>query len=139
MDNVKGINPLRTVDGKPVKCPAHYQWMLEDVSAPDAGRTEDTEMQKMMLGQVVALNLKWDYLNTADVSAILKAFQSEYYNVTYLDPLLGDFVTKEFYTGNRTVPLYNTSLGLWENVSFKIIERKAKAWNKSTETWEDIN
>jgi len=118
-------NPIQFVgDGQTaVPCPSSYQWELDDVSAADAGRTEDVVMHKKRLGQVVAISLAWNNVTTADASTILRAFNPEYLTLRYLDPMAGEYVTKEFYVGNRTAPLYNTRLGLWSNISFKIVQR----------------
>ena len=116
-------NPIRSVDGHSVKCPSAYTWKLEDISSSDAGRTEDTKMDKMRIGQVVGLELSWKNLTTEEVSAILKAFNPEYSMVSYLDAMEGTYVDSEFYVGNRSAPLYNAAKGLWSNVSFNLIER----------------
>jgi len=117
-------NPIQSVNGVAVRCPSSYQYDLQDISAADAGRTEDTNMDKMRIGQCVKLELAWNGIRTADVSAILRAFNAEYITVTYLDALDGGFRTSEFYVGDRTTPAYSTELNLWNNVSFNIIERK---------------
>lgn len=119
----KRLNPIRSVDGVEVLCPSAYTWKLEDISASDAGRTEDTVMHKMRIGQVVGLELSWNGLTTEEVSSVLKAFNPEYITVQYLDALQGKYVTSEFYVGNRSSPLYSSAMGLWQNVSFNIIER----------------
>lgn len=116
-------NPIRSVDGKSVKSPSSYLWKLEDVSASDAGRTEDTMMHKKRIGQLVGIELSWQNIPTSEVSAILKAFNPEYIKVCYLDAMQGEYVTSEFYVGNRSAPMYNTAKGLWQNVSFNLIER----------------
>ena len=118
-------NPIADVgtQGTTIKCPSSYQWELDDVSAADAGRTEDVKMHKKRIGQVVAVTLGWQNVTTAEASAILTAFNPEYVTVSYLDPKAGTYVAKEFYVGNRSTPLYNSRLGLWSNISFKIIER----------------
>ena len=51
-------------------------------------------------------------------------FNPEYITVCYLDAMEGDYITKVFYVGDRTAPLYNTRMGLWQNVSFDLIARK---------------
>lgn len=117
------VNPIKTVNGQAIRCPSSYLWKLEDVSASDAWRTEDTKMHKKRIGQIVGLELAWQNIPTADVSAILQAFNPEYIEVCYLDAMSGDFKTSEFYVGNRSTPLYNATKGLWSNVSFNIIER----------------
>lgn len=123
MSDFISTNPIWSVDGEAVKCPSSYLWKLEDVSAADAGRTEDTVMHKKRIGQLVGLELSWQNLSTQDVSKILQAFNPEYINVCYLDAMQGKYVTSVFYVGNRSAPLYNATKNLWSNVSFNLIER----------------
>lgn len=116
-------NPIRSVDGVAVKCPSAYQWKLEDISSPDAGRTEDTVMDKMRIGQVVGIELSWQNITIDEAATILRQFNPEYISVCYLDAMQGRFVTSEFYVGNRSAPLYNAATGRWSNVTFNLIER----------------
>ena len=116
-------NPIKSVDNVTVKCPSSFQWSLSDLSDSSAGRTEDTLMHKNRIGQKVKLNLEWKNITTAECSAILKAFNPEYIEVTYLDAMKGDYDTKIFYVGDRSAPLYNSKLGLWSNVAFNITEQ----------------
>lgn len=125
------VNPIKQIGDasaspivySSVKCPSSYTYRLQDVSAPGAGRTEDMEMQKMRLGQKVKIDLEWAACTTAELSAILQAFNPEYVSVEFLDPYANGFSTKTFYVGDRASPLYNATNGLWEKVSFNIIER----------------
>lgn len=116
-------NPIRSVDGHEVSCPASFVWGLQDVSASNAGRTEAVVMDKMRIGQVVKIDLSWKYLSTAEASKVLKAFNPEYIMVEYLDPLVGTYITAEFYVGDRSAPMYNCKLDLWENIAFSITGR----------------
>ena len=116
-------NPIASVDGTAVRCPSVYQWELYDVSDTDAGRTEDTVMDKKRIGQCVKLQLAWNNIDSTEVSKILKAFNPEYISVRYLDAMEGEYRTTVFYVGDRSAPLYNATLDVWENVSFNIIER----------------
>lgn len=116
-------NPIRSIDGVAVKCPSSYTWKQGDISASDAGRTEDGKMQKKRIGKAVSLELAWRGLSNSEVSAILNAFEPEYIKVCYLDARRGKFVTSEFYVGDRSAPLYNCKLNIWDNVAFNIIER----------------
>lgn len=117
-------NPIKSVDGVPFNlCPSKYQYGLQDVSSADAGRTEDGNMDKERITQKVKLNLEWSFVSIPDASTILNAFDPEYIEVEYLDAKAGGFVTKTFYVGDRSVPLYNSYYELWENVAFNIIER----------------
>lgn len=119
-------NPIASVGGiTTLPAPAVYQWELEDISGKGAGRTEaNVKMNKMRLGQVCGITLAWNGVTTAQASAILQAFNPEYVNVKYLDPLSGGYKTREFYVGNRSAPLFDARRGVWENVSFKIVQRE---------------
>jgi hypothetical protein len=116
-------NPIKSVDGKAVRCPSGYQWKLQDISDSDAGRTEDTVMDKKRIGQCVKLELEWQNITTAEASSILKAFNPEYITICYLDAMQGQYVTSEFYVGDRSAPMYNCQKGIWSNVAFNVIER----------------
>lgn len=132
-----GYNPIKSVNGVPVPPPSSYQWGLQDISDSDAGRTEDTKMHKNMLGQAVKLELSWRGLKIDQAPCVLQAFQDEYVEVEYLDALLGRYVKKTFYTGDRTGILYNCKLGFWEEISFNIIEQKGKTWYAEKQEWRD--
>lgn len=116
-------NPIYSIDGEPVYCPSKYQWDLQDVSNSEAGRTEDGKMWKNRIGQCRKISLEWSYTDWATTSYILKLFQKQYLKVKFLDALVGDYIEREMYVGDRTVPMYNCNLGLWEKISFNLIER----------------
>ena len=117
-------NPIQKVgNNTDIPCPSSYEWKLSDVSAADAGRTEDAKMHKMRIAQKVHIELAWNNITTAQASTILTAFNPQYIEVKYLDPKAGDFATKTFYVGDRSAPAYSTALGLWSNVAFNIIEQ----------------
>ena len=116
-------NPIMSVDGIAVRSPSIYQWSLQDVSSPDAGRTEDALMHKKRISQKVKLQLAWNNIRIEDASAILNAFDPEYIMVSYLDPKVGGYVEKRFYVGDRSAPMYNNTCNVWSNVAFNIIEQ----------------
>lgn len=116
-------NPLISVGGATVPCPSSYEYQLYDVSSEDAGRTEDGLMHKNMVSQKRKLAFEWKYLTIQQAATVLSAFNAEYTNITYMDLLTGSNRTGEFYTGDRSVPVYNTSLGLVESIKFNVIER----------------
>lgn len=121
-----GYNPIQSVNGATVPCPSSYVYKLSDISAADAGRTEDTTMDKMRIGQCVHLELQWDYLTDAEVATVLQAFNGEYFSVTYRDAMRNSWRTSTFYAGDRSAPLYNSHVGRWTNLSFNIIERSGR-------------
>lgn len=119
-----GFNPIQSVDGRKIPAPTSYQYEWEDISKSDAGRTQDLEMHKKRIGRVVAISLSWENVSIADCAAILQSFDPEYITVTYLDAKSGKFETRGFYTGTVSAPLFNTKIGKWESLSFKITTRK---------------
>lgn len=123
MANYNEFNPIRTVNGAYIPTPSKYQYDLQDVSAPNSGRTEDALMHKQRIAQKVKIELEWAYPTDAEVAEILTAFQPEYLDINYKDALQDAYITKTFYVGDRSAPLYNTTMHRWENVAFNIIER----------------
>ena len=119
------LNPIRFVDGETIACPSKYQFNIQDVSAPNSGRTEDGNMHKQKIGQCVKLECGWNYITTEVLHDLLNIFDTEYMTITYLNPKRGGFCTGTFYAGDRTSPMYNNNLGLWENFSVNLIERSA--------------
>lgn len=120
-------NPIISVDGAAIPCPSTYQFRLEDISKSTAGRVESGKMHKQMIGRVISLELTWNAIPTAVVKQLLQAFKPEYISVKYIDPFVGVApnyeVTQTFYRGNVAAPMYNSTLDLWDNLSFNIISR----------------
>ena len=116
-------NPIQAIGNVSVPSPSKYRVIVSDVSKADSGRTEDGKMWKEKIGQLVKIELEWSYLSSNDVSSILTAIDPEYFEVTYLDPKTMTFVTSEFYVGDRTAPMYNSRMGIWESLALNIIER----------------
>ena len=116
------FNPIQSVDGDAIPCPSKYDWKLSDVSAADAGRTEDGLMHKMKIAQKVHIELEWQNVSDSVARTVLSAFQPQYIDVRYYDYKAMAFQTKEFYVGDRQVTSYNRTLGIG-TISFNIIER----------------
>lgn len=112
------------VDNEDMPCPAVFNWGLNDVSAAESGRTDDTIMHKNRVGQKRKIELQWNCLDPEDTKRILQAFNPEYIQVTYYDPMDGDFETRTFYTGDKEAPLKFWYVGnqIFESLSFNIIE-----------------
>ena len=107
-------------------------WGLQDVSAADAGRVQDSSvtMYKDRIAQKRKLQLSWTNPTFAQASAILQAFNPEYFYVRYKDPLYGGWLTRQFYSGDKTSPfrqIYVTDANgnktVMSTLSFDIIER----------------
>ena len=121
------IYPITAVNGNTVPddlpCPTGYTWKLSDVSASDAGRTEDALMHKKLITQKRHLELEWQNVTRDQAAAVIQAFNSEYFSVTYWDILDNGYRTDTFYSGDRESPMYNMALGVQSSVKFNIIEQ----------------
>lgn len=113
------------VDGVLMPCPSGFSWGLQDISAAESGRTEDTTMHKNRVGQKRKISLQWNAIDFATSSTILRAFNPEYVEVYYPDPLAGRYETRTFYVGDRTAPFKYYWVGnqRLEHLSFDIIEQ----------------
>ena len=131
-------NPIKSVtpcdeNGTPtgatvltIMIPAQFKPTVVDVSAPDAGRTEDVVMHKMRVGQTIRFDIQWDYPTRVQCAALYNVFQSEYVLVEHIDPRVATgYVTHRFYVGDRTSPLWNSFHGRWEYLAFGIIQQDA--------------
>ena len=119
------MDEIIMVDGKTFKCPSKMRWKKSDISGEDAGRTDDTLMHKNRKGMKRTLSLGWTSLKKPEIHEILVAFQPEYVNVKYWDPLEGDDIEKTFYTGDM-----EAEVGWWakgrerySTLEFDIVER----------------
>lgn len=113
-----------TVDGVEIPCPSTFSWGLQDISASESGRTEDTVMHKNRVGQKRKLSLGWTGKDWQTTSQIMQAFNPEYITVKYPDMLSGQYETRKFYVGDRTAPVKWWWVGnqRTETISFDIIE-----------------
>ena len=107
-------------------------YSLQDISAADAGRVNDTgnTMYKMKTSQKRKLQLVWVNIAFADASTILQMFDPEYFFVKFKDVKTGGWLTKEFYAGDRSAPFKQIALvdangrkTIISSLSFDIIER----------------
>lgn len=113
------------VDGVWIKSPSSLSWGKQDISASDAGRTDDTIMHKNKVGEKRTLDLSWSGPTPEEASAILKAFAPEYVSVLYWDVENCRMETRTFYTGDKKAPvkIWTVNNKRYESVSFNIIER----------------
>lgn len=109
------------VDIPPV---SRFKYILHDISREDAGRTEDMVMHKNRIGQSVELELGWSYLTFEQASRVLTAFNSEYVEIQYLDPMKNAPRTYTFYVADREMPIYNHTLSLTGEFTITCISKR---------------
>lgn len=116
---------LIRVDGVDMPNPSKLQWGLQDVSIGDSGRDDTGYMYKARVTQKVKIELEWSAVSPSVASTILQAFNPEYINVRYFDPMANAWQIKNFYVGDRSAPvkIWSVNQKIYETVSFDIIER----------------
>lgn len=114
-----------TVDGVAMPCPSSFTWGLQDISAAESGRTDDTIMHKNRVGQKRKLSLGWIAKDWQTTARITRAFNPEYISVRYPDMMSGKYETRTFYVGDRAAPvkMWQSRRKMIEQISFDIIER----------------
>jgi hypothetical protein len=117
-------NMLR-VDGVAIKSPSKMSISLQDVSAAGSGRTQDSLMHKNRVSQKWKIQLAWNNTSPADTASILTAFNPEYIDVEFMNPMTASRETRTFYVGDRSAPvkIWSVANKIYESVAFDIIER----------------
>ena len=115
---------LNKINGTYIPDPSSLQWGIQSVSDSNAGRTTDGLMHVNLITRKRKLELVWNGVDFATASEILQAVNPETFNVTYHDALTNTNLTKKFYVGDRTAPVYSYHDGYkwYSNVSLNIIE-----------------
>lgn len=110
--------------------PSRITVLLQDIDGSATTRTANGSMHRdRVCGGATAkrkIEIEWAYPTDTVARQILQAFAAEFVHVEYFDPYEGGIRTAQFYTGDRSVPMYHydSSGGvLWEKVKFNIIER----------------
>ena len=111
----------------PIPAPDEWGWDLNDISASDAGRTQDAgaTMYKNRVAQKRKLSPVWKNRSAETVAQILRAFNPEYVFVLYHDAMENAYAVREFYTGDKKVKMRDFQIGgiTYSSLSFNIIER----------------
>lgn len=118
-------NSMIAVNNVWIKTPSTIEWSINDVSNSDAGRTQNGLMHKNRVTRKRKMVLKWSSPTKNEAAAILSAFSSEYFNVTYFDPLANTTQTRTFYSGDQSAPFktWTANNKRYTEISFDIIER----------------
>jgi hypothetical protein len=109
-----------------VPTPFDVTYGLMDISASDAGRTQDANstMHKNRIGQKRKISLVWKGLTSTETAQVMQAFNPEYVYVRYHDALSDSYEVRKFYVGDRSAALNQVTLGgiTHKTLTFNIIE-----------------
>lgn len=116
---------LIRVDGVDLPNPSKLSWGLQDVSIGESGRDDTGYMYKGRITQKRKLELEWSAVSPTDASTILNAFNPEYVDVRYFDPLDNNWKIINAYVGDRTAPvkIWTVKSKIYETIKLDVIER----------------
>ena len=121
--NGYSLDNRTTYNGAILRSPSDYTVTKSDVSAPDAGRSEDGVMHEMYMGRLYKFALKWANITTNEAMAIISLFAPEYISVKYYDFVTNQMRTTSFYSGDNGLQMYSAALNIVSELSLNIIER----------------
>ncbi len=112
------------INGVTIKTPKKFTVGIQAVDG-ESGRNANGDMVRDYIATKRKADLEWGALSDAEISPILQAVMSPFFEVTYPDPMVGGITTKTFYVGDRSSPSYSwhDKLPKWEGLTMSFIER----------------
>lgn len=107
-----------------IKTPAALKLTLADIDG-ESYRNAKGEIIRDRIAVKRNLDLSWGALTTAEISTLLNSVTATFFSVTYMDALAGAEITKTFYVGDRSAPVYSLVNGkeLWSGLSMSFAEK----------------
>lgn len=101
--------------------PSKLKVDIQDVDF-DSGRTADGVMHRNRVATKYKIELGWPAMEPDKVARCLQAVTADQFQVTFLSPLTNSSYTGTFYAGDRSVPVYNYQIGLYDAFGFNLVE-----------------
>lgn len=121
------MSGILKINGQTVRYPKEYSVGIQAIDADSSGRNANGEMVRDVIAEKIKLTMKWGPLSDSEVSSILQAVKSNFFQVEYPDPLIGRQRVKTFYVGDRTAPSYSWNGKFeelkWEGLEMNFIEQ----------------
>ena len=125
------FNPYLTINGVdvlPLIEAGGLKWTMNDIDAPNSGRTLDGKMHRGKVTSKVKLELTFLPMSLENAKIILTVLNYEYVTVVLnIDPLAGGYATYEMYNSTRPATLYTvdrkTGEYKWTGLTASLIER----------------
>jgi hypothetical protein len=116
-----------TLNGVTVKTPQNFSVGVQTIDADSSGRNADGRMVRDVVAEKTKLQVKWGSLSSFEMSQILRVIQAPFFKIQYFDPTEGGHLTKTFYCGDRSAPVYSWNekyqQSMWESLSVNFIEQ----------------
>lgn len=111
------------INGVNVVTPKSMSISISDVDG-DTGRNANGTIVRDRVAIKRKIELEWGMLTQAEISQLLNAVSSVFFNVTFIDPQQGQ-VTKTMYVGDRSAPVFsfNEKFKPWSGLKMNLIEQ----------------
>lgn len=88
-------------------------------------RTADGTLSRDRVTVKRQIEMSWNAIPWASVSALLTAMQDVFFDFYYPDPMTGQYETKKFYVGNRPAPVAveNNGVLYWAGLKVTLTEQ----------------
>lgn len=113
------------INGVAVATPSSFKVDIQDLD----GETTRNAKGNLLRDRITVkrkLNCEWPPLKNSQISTLLKSVSSVYFTVEYPDPVEGRRLSKTFYVGDRSTPMYyidSKGNPLWKGLTMNFIER----------------
>lgn len=104
--------------------PSEFSWSWQRISDEEAGRDQSGKMWVGEVATKVTIEIAWSQLTPEDTATVLSAFNYEYLDFRFTNPMTNTAVTKQFYHGDMGAPVQQWMVNnkRYQKVSFKLIE-----------------
>lgn len=114
---------MLVINGVNVVTPKSMSVSISDIDG-DTGRNANGTIVRDRVAIKRKIELEWGMLTQAEISQLLNAVSSVFFNVTFIDPQQGQ-VTKTMYVGDRSAPVFsfNEKFKPWSGLKMNLIEQ----------------
>lgn len=112
-----------TIDGATIPTPSKYSCGVMDINKADRSSTGNMLIERIATKR--KLELTWNYLTEADLSALMLKVADVFFTVTYPDIQTGATKSGTFYTGDRTAQGidYKNGVMRYKDIKMNLIEQ----------------
>lgn len=114
---------LLTIGGVPMATPSSIQVSIMDISRAERNANGNMTIERINTKKKLAIS--YDFIDSFALEKLLGVIKNTYFDVTFIDPVTNNFVTKSMYCGDRNMGVldYWTDYIRYKDVSFDLIER----------------
>ena len=107
------------INNSSIISPNDYTVSIFDITK--AERNSKGDMQIDLINKKFKVEVSWKILTQQEMTQILNALESSVtFKVEFLDPQTGSMITRDFYKGDRTIPIFDFKNGVARYKDFKI-------------------